>query len=167
MLPRTSPLQVARGQPSTTGAGGEHAARAGGACSARFGRPGRLLPEPPAHWRQRAPTPARARDEAAAHASSLTRHARTLKRVVVAMPRPLEEPLSPRSSGGISRRNKIGLCLLNFLSADIRDGLAPFASVYLLQVRIDALNKLASDGVVRPLYRILSSGNCLASRSIG
>ena len=42
-------------------------------------------------------------------------------------------PASPRSGGGISRRNRYGLCLLNFLSADIRDGLAPFASVYLLQ----------------------------------
>eukprot|EP01052_Picozoa_sp_SAG31_P018516 SAG31_NODE_1314_length_8851_cov_7.233318_7_plen_110_part_00 len=32
------------------------------------------------------------------------------------------------------QRNRLGLCLLNFLSADIRDGLGPFAAVYLLQV---------------------------------
>ena len=31
------------------------------------------------------------------------------------------------------RRNRVGLCLLNFLSADIRDGLGPFAAVFLLQ----------------------------------
>jgi MFS family permease len=33
------------------------------------------------------------------------------------------------------RRNQIGLCMLNFLSADIRDGLGPFAAVYLKKER--------------------------------
>lgn len=32
------------------------------------------------------------------------------------------------------QRNRLGLCLLNFMSADIRDGLGPFAAVYLFQV---------------------------------
>ena len=48
----------------------------------------------------------------------------------------MEEPLTPRSGASAAaqtRRNRIGLCLLNFFSADIRDGLGPFAAVYLLQ----------------------------------